>query len=202
MFHTVVVAEREKKYGWDKEKLNKCLPQHIKLNIYLQLKGKRNNRAKKKPLAIYRVICLCCVACAWFLFCPFPCLSRSISFGLHTMVSETSGRCRTEVKSHKIMCSKTHENTRRNVNDRRNQLCDLFCSSYIFGFFFQHENLVCADFRCFFCIRTIWQWAIGSRQYYLSASFESSQTALQITNYSQYFSMFAVQWRLNTAHFQ
>lgn len=146
------------------------------------------------------MLMLCCLCKISVLPISMSLSFDSVSFAYDGF--ETSGRCRTEVKSHKIMCSKTHENTRRNVNDRRNQLCDLFCSSYIFGFFFQHKNLVCADFRCFFCIRTIWQWAIGSRQYYLSASFESSQTALQITNYSQYFSMLAVQWRLNTAHFQ
>lgn len=87
------VERRKKAYGWNErhKKFNKCLPQHIKLNIYLHLK-----RAEKKSGQALNTLVLCCVY-AW----SSVLIQRkkiSMLFALH--IAKTLQKLK---RSHKIM---------------------------------------------------------------------------------------------------
>lgn len=105
LFRRLVVIRTQRSYGdnlfvqsiyifkkrWYKKKLNKCLPQHIKLNIYLHLK-----RAEKKSGQALNTLVLCCVY-AW----SSVLIQRkktSMLFALH--IAKTLQKLK---RSHKIM---------------------------------------------------------------------------------------------------
>lgn len=169
----------------EKKVLNKCLPQHIKLNIYLHFKGEH----KKWPSIVLCAYIFCCFLlfvhdCC---FCPFHASlvpfshTHAYLFWMHWFTyTEGFGalkhplKRRTEVNSHKIIWSKTNENTEKSKWQTESTV-----RRVVLRCFFQHSNRW-AD--CYFCccccsifahhLTTLWTESVLTIT--LSVSFESS----------------------------